>query len=256
MINLRPRLAGRGVHPVPVRDSVALFAGELRRTGRADSTCRKYVQNLGAFVEEFGDRSPGSVTATELDAFLAGWADEFEQIHGRRPAAATVHGRVTALKEFYAYLSRTDRLVDDRGRSVANPASRLELPRRRQKPIDYLTPEEDEALLAAEGTPQEEIIVWLLRSTGIRVGEARQLLQRDFDFTSGTEGDARAATLQHPLSPLSGSTRSRLTRADLAPLCMPEPHVGSCVETYSGQRLPTTPRNACVAVVSAYDSAA
>lgn len=45
--------------------------------------------------------------------------------------------------------------------------------------------DEDQALLNAPTTPQERIVVGLLRHTGLRIGEARGLRVRDVDFERG-----------------------------------------------------------------------
>jgi integrase len=204
---MKVRLPKRRPSSLSICDTVAFFDGELERGGRASRTRKKYVQNLMPFVDEFADRPPASVTTAELDSHFAGWADEFEKRYGRRPAPATTHGRLTAVVAFYDYLSRTGRLIDADGREVPNPARRLGMPKRPQNRIDYLTPEEDDALLACRGTPQEEIVVWLLRFTGVRAGEARELRIRDFDFTPGREtlrvtvSKTQAGIRQIPLLP-------------------------------------------------------
>jgi integrase len=57
-----------------------------------------------------------------------------------------------------------------------------------QRVNDWLRPAEDNALLTVDSNPQERIVVWLLRWTGLRVGEATQLLVSDIDLTPGREG--------------------------------------------------------------------
>ncbi len=56
-----------------------------------------------------------------------------------------------------------------------------------QRPNDRLLPREDLALLSAPRTPEERIIIWLLRWTGLRVSEATRLVVGDVDLASGRE---------------------------------------------------------------------
>jgi integrase/recombinase XerD len=63
-----------------------------------------------------------------------------------------------------------------------NPVERIKAPRIRRHPNDRLGADEAETLLAACLTGQEKILIWLLRWTGLRVGEALDLTVDDIDL--------------------------------------------------------------------------
>jgi integrase/recombinase XerD len=54
-------------------------------------------------------------------------------------------------------------------------------PQEERKANDWLNSKEDEALLRAARTPQERIVVYLVRFSGLRIGEAASLLNEDVD---------------------------------------------------------------------------
>jgi integrase/recombinase XerD len=87
-----------------------------------------------------------------------------------------VRQHLSALKSFYGYLA--DRgLLDGR-----NPVERIKAPRIRRRPNDRLRTDKAEALLAACLSEQEKVLIWLLRWTGLRVGEALALTVEDVDL--------------------------------------------------------------------------
>jgi integrase len=92
----------------------------------------------------------------------------------------------SAPSSFYGYLSDYGLLLDEEGRAVANPMSAIESPRIEVGPPDWLKPEEDAKLLGCQMDDAERIIIFLLRMTGMRVGEARALRWSDVDFEDGT----------------------------------------------------------------------
>ena len=71
-----------------------------------------------------------------------------------------------------AWLERFDLLRGDDGALLPNPMRAVEAPRVEQRANDWLRPAEDQALLGVDCNAQERIIIWLLRWTGLRVGEA------------------------------------------------------------------------------------
>lgn len=66
-----------------------------------------------------------------------------------------------------------------------------------QRPNDFLRPYEDRALINADCPHHYRIVVWLLRFTGIRVGEARVLTVGDLDLTPGSEALTVHGTKTH-----------------------------------------------------------
>ena len=163
------------------------FEGNLRRLGRAEATQTKYVQHLSHFCVWLGERRPGELGPREFEEYLADWEAEFLAFNGRRPSTALMRLRITALRSFYAYLERTESLLDAEGKPVTNRAALLESPQRQAKAIDYLTPQEDAAILAFQGKPHEVFLVQLLRFTGLRVGEAVSVTVGDLTLTGQSQ---------------------------------------------------------------------
>ena len=163
-----------------VTDLAAAFDQHLQGKNRAAGTRIKYQHALRTFAAWVGETDPAELTAAQLETYLAVWSANFEAKTGRSPSPATRKAQVVALRAFYAYLDRIDLL-----NNVKNPARLLEAPHVPQKPIDCLSADEDEALLAAPYTEAERIIVWLLRWTGLRIDEASNLLFSDVHLTPG-----------------------------------------------------------------------
>jgi len=159
----------------------------LVRRGRTHGTRVKYAHALGLFAVWGASRPPGSVKPDEIDRYLALWRDRFLARHDREPSRATYRGQIAALRAFYGWLELFDLLRDGEGVVAPNPMLRIVAPQPEQRANDWLQPAEDEALLKADGTQRECLTVWLLRWTGLRVGEATGLRLRDIDLTPGRE---------------------------------------------------------------------
>ena len=145
------------------------YGARLARQGLASGTRAKYLAAVERFLESLDEADP-TVTRQDVDDYLDRWhaADE--------PAANSVRLHLSALKSFYGYL-------DDRGLLEGrNPVERVKAPRVRRRPNDRLRADEDRALLEACVTEQEKVLVWLLRWTGLRVGEALSLTVEDVDL--------------------------------------------------------------------------
>lgn len=148
--------------------------GSLARRGLAPGTCEKYGLGLDHFAAWWGDRPLTDATRADIETYLDDW-------HATEsPAASTQRLRLAALKSFFRFLEDRD-LVD------RSPAERIEPPKvRRDGEIQWLRGREDDDVLACVYSPNEPIIVWLLRWTGMRVSEARSLRIRDVDLQAGS----------------------------------------------------------------------
>ena len=192
---------------------VAAFEGYLVRE-RAPRTVRKYHAVLSDFERAFKGRAIHRIRAGDIDGYLTQWAQAFQQRHGRLPKPVTIRNVISALKAFFEYLDRLDYLTDQRGRAVKNPMNKIRLPKRACKPINWLKPDEDSALLACPGSESERIVVWLLRHTGLRVGEARALRISDFELQPGHER----------LHVLASKTSAGIRTVPIAPELVPRIH--------------------------------
>jgi integrase len=178
----------RGEDGTPsIEDLAAAFDSHLARIGRAPRTRVKYRQILRIFARRLGARSLASLSALEIDGFLSDWEAEFERERGKSLSRATARNRICALRSFFDFAERFGLLVDGNGRPAVNPMRMIIPPPQERKANDWLQSDEDRRLLDCDGTPTERIVVVLLRWTGMRVGEACQLLLRDVDLTPGVE---------------------------------------------------------------------
>jgi integrase/recombinase XerD len=192
----------------------------LSRRGRAQRTRTKYGRYLRDFVAWAGEADPGEITAQEIELeYLGRWCEQFEEHRGRPPAPHMVRLHIGALKSYYAFLERFDLIGK-------NPMRQIDSPQPPRRPNDWLSRAEDEALLRACETPNEKIVVWLLRFSGIRIGEARALRNGDIDLgartikvrTSKTAAGLRVIPILPELGPqIHGWHRHQIQRGLLDP---------------------------------------
>jgi integrase/recombinase XerD len=165
---------------------VEAFFGNLRRRNKASLTLERWRPELRRFAVWVGERPMWEITAADLDGgFLPNWEAEFRLRNGRDPSPNSLRAVIQAVKSFYAYLERFDRLVDGEGRPYRNPALALEAPViRPPAELDWLHSDEDEALLGCSLSKREAILVYFFRLTGLRLSEALSLTNRDVDLSS------------------------------------------------------------------------
>jgi len=140
----------------------------------------KYLHAVGAFLQATQGRF-ADVTGLDIELFLAQWEAESQRRTGSRPRPATVRARIAALRSFFDFAQRASLLI------ALNPMDNVVSPASEQRPNDFLRPIEDAALMAADLPPQERILVWLLRWTGLRVSEGCALRLQDLDLSPGRE---------------------------------------------------------------------
>lgn len=162
-----------------------------------------------------GDRPLHEIGAAELElGFLGEWEANFEGRNGRPPSLNSTRAVMQAVRSFYGFCDRFGLLVDAEGRSLRNPALALELPVIPVKAeLDWLRPDEDAALLGAAMSAREDIILFFLRLTGLRLGEALALLNRDVDLAEGAVGVRESKTVAGCRSiPISPELRPHVQR--------------------------------------------
>ncbi len=167
---------------------VEAFLANLRRRGKAARTIKRWSVELDRFVAWVGDRELHEIDAGALElGFLTEWEAAFRDRNGRAPALNSTRAAIQAVKSFYAFMDRFGLLVDADGGLIRNPALALELPVIPVKPeLDWLRAEEDNALLSCSMSAREDIVVFFLRMTGLRLGEALALTNRDVDVGEGS----------------------------------------------------------------------
>jgi integrase/recombinase XerD len=168
---------------------LALSAARL-----APRTVDAYRRDLEQFRSWLG-AGPGGASVEQLEAYLA-------QLRADGLSPATIARRTAALRAFYRHLTLVGARLD-------NPASQLELPRRRRTLPRTLSAGEAQRLIeAAPGTTprslRDRALVELLYGSGLRVSEAVGLDRSAVDLEqrvvrcSGKGGKERVVPLGRP----------------------------------------------------------
>ncbi len=187
----------------------------LRRRGKSVRTVKRWRSELERFVAWVGERPFAEVSAADLElGFLGWWESSFEDRNARPPSLNSTRAVMQALRSFYGFCDKFGLLADADGKLVRNPALALELPVIPVKPeLDWLRPDEDAAFLDVAMNAREDIIVFFLRLTGLRLGEALGLLNRDVDLAAGAIGVRESKTAAGYRSiPISPELRPHLER--------------------------------------------
>lgn len=158
--------------PVEAARVVAAFLEDLDRRGRSPNTRRAYQGDLAGLAA-----AVPPMLAAISSADIAGWLAE-----GRRLSAATRARREAAARSFFRYCVR-------QGLVTVNPMEALErarVPERLPRPLPAPAVQ---AILDAipPRAVRDRALFWLLRETGMRVGEALGLQVSDVDLTLDAE---------------------------------------------------------------------
>lgn len=167
-----------------VRDFLR-YIGKER--GLSPNTVEAYRRDLDDFTEflsaYMGEDDPdwGEVDRLAIRSFL-GWLED------RDLKRTTVVRKLSAVRSFYRFLHRTDR-VD------GNPAARVRTPRLPRELPGYLTGAQAEELFEWVERHAEEdgglvalrnrALLELIYSSGLRLAEAQQLDRQDLDLSTG-----------------------------------------------------------------------
>jgi integrase/recombinase XerD len=144
----------------------------LLATRRAERTVDAYRRDLADLTAYLG-RSPTTAGAEEIERWLA-------DLRARGQAPSSVARRAAAARTFYRHLVALGLRED-------NPATEVDLPRRRRRLPRSLSLGEVERLIeAANGTTprslRDRALIELLYGGGLRVGEAVGLQRGDLDL--------------------------------------------------------------------------
>jgi site-specific recombinase XerD len=148
-------------------------------SGRSAATRRAYLSDVRAFVEWMGRsevQTPARVDRLHLRRYLA-------SLGTRRLARATMARKAAALRCYFGWLVRTDRLPNDPSRSLRAPSGSGRLPR-------VLSGAEMSTLLdAPQAGPvdvRDHAVLELLYAAGLRVSELCGLDRDDIDLAQRT----------------------------------------------------------------------
>jgi integrase/recombinase XerD len=176
--------------------------------GASKNTLDAYRRDLKDFLGHLGGTSPLKAGPDHITGYL-------QQLSGT--ASSTVARRLSAIRQFYLFLS-------SEGHRADNPALNIDAPRRGQKLPKYLTEKEIRQLIAAAGekTTSEAIrlhtLLELLYASGLRVSELVQLKISALERSSGAKGPIRPYLLirgkggKERIAPLSQAAITALER--------------------------------------------
>jgi len=169
----RPALRVPGVTFADALRGFDRFLGAERNC--SPHTRRAYASDLAQLAAHLGPEArPEAVTPDDLRAFLA-------DRHRRRLHPASIGRKLAAIRAFYRWLVREERLERDPSAGLSGPKQPLRLPR----PLSV-----DDCAAVVEAAPpadgavalRDRALVELLYGAGLRVGEVVALDVRDLDL--------------------------------------------------------------------------
>jgi integrase/recombinase XerC len=170
-------------------DLVAGFLDYLRAERDASLLT---VRNYGAELATF--QAWKKVEWTNVDAFhLRAYLVHLNERKYDRP---TIHLKMSALRSFFKWLVRSERIKQ-------NPAVGLTLPKKHRKLPKFLTIQQVEALLKAPDNVRDRAIFEVLYSAGLRIHELTGLNDDDLDVL-GEVVRVRGKGKKERLAPLGG----------------------------------------------------
>ncbi len=159
---------------------IQAFISQLRLTDTSDNTPKQYEYTLKMFQRFLRtDRNVKEIGKQDIAAFLEYLSrPSQERVHGNAYKRSSIIAVRACLSSFFQYMMETDRV----GRNPMPRAGRISRPPR--NPV-FLTEEEKDRLLAAARTSNEKLILNLLVSTGMRMGELLGVKIKDIDLEHG-----------------------------------------------------------------------
>ena len=165
-----------------MRPHVDAFAQYLRlERGRSEHTVRAYVADVGSLLAFVDEQYPGAGLADIDLRVLRSWLGRQS---AKGVARTTMARRTSSVRTFTAWLTRTGRIPADPGTRLAAAKVRRPLPAvlRQKQAVEAMTAAESGAAQHDPVALRDRLIVELLYSTGIRVGELCGLDVDDVDL--------------------------------------------------------------------------
>jgi tyrosine recombinase XerC len=175
-------------------------------------TVRNYGAELAAFAVWLLERTKQKCNWTRLDVFhIRGYLVHLTERGYNR---ATIHLKMAALRSFFKWLVRSERVKQ-------NPLIGLTVPKKVQRLPKFLTIQQAEALLGAplaDRNPDHAFAIWrdkaileVFYSAGLRIHELVQLNDDDVDLL-GEVARVRGKGKKERLAPLGGPAIEALQR--------------------------------------------
>ena len=166
MMDIEKKLEGRVAY-LPVEDAVDIFWQYLL----PKKAPRGYKYMLDLFVAEFQGRNIAEISAEEVERFLHKWWGD--------KSATTMRVRYDQLTGLFNYSSLS---LQRRGSpAFQNPMAFITGPEASQTPPVFLSVETMGATIAEAKLPTQRLLMAILATTGMRVGELIKLIPDDVD---------------------------------------------------------------------------
>jgi integrase/recombinase XerD len=156
------------------------FVSQLKLADSSEYTPKHYEYILGMFRRSLGeDKEVKDIQRENIVTFFE-WLGKpsEERLHKKAYKRASVMNVKACLSSFFQYMIDTGRLMI----SPMPKLARMERPSR--SPI-WLSEDEKDRLLKAARKPKDKLLLNLLISTGMRLGELRGIRVKNVDFEGG-----------------------------------------------------------------------
>lgn len=176
------------IYPLPVyvqRFFSERLASQLRASPNTIASYRDTFKLLLRYASEQLKQSPTDLLVAHIDAELVGRFLSFIE-EDRGNSARSRNARLAAIRSFFRFVAANEpQLLHHCQRILAMPSKRHE-----KQPIDYLTREEIETLIAAPDQStwlgrRDRALLMLALQTGLRVSELIHLVVRDVVLSTG-----------------------------------------------------------------------
>nr|WP_288861058.1 tyrosine-type recombinase/integrase [uncultured Faecalicatena sp.] len=150
---------------------------KIKKESLRDETKYNYLNAIKKLLTQV-DKPLTEMTDIDISYYLRWYQDRNIQTTGKRNMNSTVNNERRFLSAFFSWM-RSQKLIFD------NPVESVSKKPVERKPIDYFKAEDIETLREGCVTTRDRAIIEVLRSTGLRVGEASQIDIADVDFNTG-----------------------------------------------------------------------
>jgi integrase/recombinase XerC len=167
-----------------VEEALCSFGQYLKSRYRDSSTSKHYISDLTIFIDTIGSRSPDTITALDIDAFV-----EYQVAAELSPA--TINRRLSTLHTFFEYLA-----ISGFEHKLSNPVIWHRHGLRIGERLPRDVPDHDVARLFAVIHNERDLAMFgLMIGAGLRVGEVSNLRLTSLEAPRGSEKLARLRVL-------------------------------------------------------------
>lgn len=149
----------------------------VKKEALREETKYNYLNAIKKLLTQV-DKQLTEMTDIDIAFYLRWYETRNVQATGRRNLNSTINNERRYLSAFFSWM-RIQKLRFD------NPVESIEKKRVERKQIDYFTADDLETLREGCKSKRDRAVVEVLRSTGLRVGEASSIDKADVDFRTG-----------------------------------------------------------------------